>query len=116
MQFTTFVVSAVAATGAVALQPRALTTGSWSNSTTTTTAWVTQTVTAYETYCPKKTTWTHTNGGKTKTYTGSKKQWVTVTDCPTAGCTISNQVGHKPTVVPVGYNPKYQNGTVPATP
>ncbi|KAF8847764.1 hypothetical protein BDZ45DRAFT_733372 [Acephala macrosclerotiorum] len=110
MQFTTFILSAVAATGAVAL-----TTGSSSNSTTTT-AWVTQTVTAYETYCPKKTTWTYTNGGKTKTYTGSKKQWVTVTDCPTAGCTISNKVGYKPTVVPVGYNPKYQNGTVPATP
>jgi hypothetical protein len=109
MQFTAFLLAAAAATGVVALHPRALTTGSWSNSTTTTTAYVTQTVTAYETFCPKKTTFTH----GTKTYTGHKKQWVTVTDCSPA-CTISNQVGQKPSVVPAGMNPRYVNGTVPA--
>ncbi|KUJ13313.1 uncharacterized protein LY89DRAFT_737292, partial [Mollisia scopiformis] len=111
MQFSNFILAAAAASAVAAKGHQAHATGnSWGNSTTTATAYITQTVTAYETYCPKKTIFTH----GTKTYTGLKKQWVTVTDCSPA-CTISNKAGQKPTVVPVGANPKYNNGTVPAT-
>ncbi|KAE8450745.1 hypothetical protein EG329_005658 [Mollisiaceae sp. DMI_Dod_QoI] len=111
MQFSNFLLAASIATGALALSPRALVTGGY-NSTTTAVAYITQTVTAYETYCPTGTTFQVPQG--TQTYTARKKQWVTVTEC-VPYCTISNEAGTKPSVVPVGGNPKWDNGTAPAT-
>ncbi|KAL2073500.1 hypothetical protein VTL71DRAFT_10826 [Oculimacula yallundae] len=73
----------------------------------TVTAEVTRTVTAYETYCPSSTTFTE----GTKTYTATKEEWVTVAHCPSK-CTITYNPAH-PTVLPVGYAPKYGNHTVP---
>jgi hypothetical protein len=81
----------------------------WSNNTET--AWVTQTVTAYKTYCPSATTFTK----GTKTYTATQQTWVTVTHCPNK-CVISYQPG-KPSIVPIGPPPKpapAKNDTAPA--
>ncbi|KAH9220836.1 hypothetical protein DL95DRAFT_442464 [Leptodontidium sp. 2 PMI_412] len=74
------------------------------------TAVVTRTVTAYETYCPKSTTFTE----GTKTYTATKEEWVTVKNCPKK-CTITYNPS-KPTVLPVGQTPKYGNSTIAACP
>lgn len=98
MQFTTAIIAAIAAVSAAnaSVAHEAL-----YNATTV----VSQTVSAYETYCPESTTFTQ----GTQTYTASKKQWVTVTDCSPL-CTITNVPGVKPTVVPykvtygTGYN------------
>ena len=78
----------------------------WNNSTES--VWVTETVTAYKTYCPSATQFTK----GTKTYTATQQTWVTVTDCPKK-CTISYQPGPQPTVVPVVPVP-VKNTTVPA--
>jgi hypothetical protein len=79
----------------------------WGN--TTKPAWVTETVTAYKTYCPSPTQFTKGN----KTYTAPKQTWVTVTDCPNK-CTISYQP-QKPSVIPIGPAPA-KNNTVPVVP
>jgi hypothetical protein len=109
MYFSPYVVAAVlaavlsTANGYIARQePRGVVTGMYGNST----AWITQTVTAYETYCPTSTKFKH----GTKNYTATAPTWVTVTDCPKL-CTISNQAGAKPTVVPVGEMPIWNNAT-----
>jgi hypothetical protein len=65
----------------------------WNNKTET--AWVTETVTAYKTYCPSATKFTK----GTKTYTATQQTWVTVTNCPNK-CTISYQPS-KPSIIPV---------------
>ena len=81
----------------------------WGNSTET--AWATETVTAYKTYCPSATKFTK----GTKTYTATKQTWVTVTDCPKK-CTVSYQP-HKPSIIPIGPKPTpAKNGTVPVVP
>ncbi len=85
----------------------------WDNSTDI--AWITQTVTAYKTYCPTATKFTK----GTKTYTATQQTWVTVTDCPKK-CTISYQPS-KPSIIPVVPVPKpapapAKNGTVPVIP
>jgi len=81
-------------------------------------AYVTETVTAYVTYCPSFST--YSNGSKT--YTATSSIWSTVTNCPSL-CTISNAVGAAPTVKPFnGTVPKpgvaapYSNSTVAAAP
>lgn len=83
-------------------EPKGVVTGTYGNST----AWITQTVTAYQTYCPASTKFKH----GTKTYTATAQTWVTVTDCPKL-CTISNQAGAKPTVAPIGQMPVWNNIT-----
>jgi hypothetical protein len=77
-------------------------TGTYDNST----VWTTQTVTAYQTYCPTSTKFKK----GTKTYTATAQTWVTVTDCPKM-CTISNKAGTQPTVAPIGHVPVYKNAT-----
>ena len=76
----------------------------WDNNTEI--AWVTETVTAYKTYCPSATKFTK----GTKTYTATQQTWVTVTNCPNK-CTISYQPA-KPSIVPIGPAPA-KNGTAP---
>ena len=76
----------------------------WDNNTEI--AWVTETVTAYKTYCPSATKFTK----GTKTYTATQQTWVTVTNCPNK-CTISYQPA-KPSIVPIGPAPA-KNGTTP---
>ncbi|KAH7356960.1 hypothetical protein BKA65DRAFT_592497 [Rhexocercosporidium sp. MPI-PUGE-AT-0058] len=103
MQFSPVIIIAAAAVAPVFGQ-----TGTAGSPNTT--AVVTRTVTAYETYCPKSTTFTE----GTKTYTATKEEWITVKNCPKK-CTITYNP-HKPTVVPVGEAPKYGNNTVPVVP
>lgn len=103
MQFTTSLLAAAAAVAPVFGYIGVAPTGG-----STVTALVTRTVTAYETYCPSSTKFTE----GTKTYTATKEQWVTVTDCPNQ-CTITYNPS-KPTVVPVAHAPKWNNGTAPA--
>ncbi|KAH7407433.1 hypothetical protein BKA64DRAFT_640364 [Cadophora sp. MPI-SDFR-AT-0126] len=102
MEFTTALVVAFAAAAPVFGQTAA----PYANTTSV----VTRTVTAYETYCPQPTTFTQ----GTKTYTATKEGWVTVKHCPKK-CTIT-YTPSKPTVMPIGEKPKYNNGTVPACP
>jgi hypothetical protein len=81
--------------------------GNWGNSSGS--VWVTETVTAYKTYCPSATKFTK----GTKTYTATQQTWVTVTDC-LQKCTISYQPT-KPSIAPVGPPPK-SNYTMPIPP
>ncbi|KAK0100903.1 hypothetical protein ONS95_007347 [Cadophora gregata] len=102
MQLTSTLIFAIAAAAPVLGN----TAGPYDNTTSV----ITRTVTAYETYCPKPTTFTE----GTKTYTATKDEWVTVKHCPMK-CTITYNPSN-PTVVPVGEKPKYNNGTIPACP
>ncbi|KAH6666861.1 putative clock-controlled protein 6 [Halenospora varia] len=71
----------------------------WANETT---AYTTEVVTSYTTFCPEATTFTQ----GTKTYTATASETVTITDCP---CTIKKP---KPTSPPVGPTSP-ANATIP---
>lgn len=105
MQFTSILVAAAAASGVAAQVTIATVTPILIRPS----AFTTQTVTAYITYCPTQTTFSLGS----QTYVGTKSQWVTVTNC-VPYCTISNPVGVPASIIPVAAvaPPVVQNGTV----